>query len=93
VVEPAHEGHEHLEVPASALFQKFGAGTIRNLCDGTLTLVIWESAWRQAGGEQAFGDADIKAINKNSLRARYERTDFVESLDLDHIKPVLKGHP
>jgi hypothetical protein len=33
------------------------------------------------------------ATNKNALRARYERTTFVPSLDLDHVKPILKGHP
>jgi hypothetical protein len=78
----------------SILFAKFGAGTIQTLCDGAVTLAtIWESAWRVAHGEQKFSAADIKAISKNSLRARYERQDFVRSLDLDQIKPVLKGHP
>jgi len=78
----------------SVLFQKFGDGTIGTLCDGAVTLAaIWESAWQAAGGEQKFAAADIKAINKNSLRARYEKVDFVRSLDLDHIKPELKGHP
>jgi hypothetical protein len=78
----------------SILFEKFGDGTIATLCDGTKTLaMIWESAWIVGKGEDKFPKKDIVAINKNSLRAKYERLDFVESLDLDHIQPVLKGHP
>jgi hypothetical protein len=55
--------------------------------------MIWESAWIKGEGEQRFTNAQIKAMNKNSLRSRYERPTFVESLDLDDIQPVLKGHP
>jgi hypothetical protein len=78
----------------SILWQEFGAGTIAAFCDGAVTLaMIWESAWIKGGGEQRFTHAQMKAMNKNSLRARYERTTFVESFDLDHIQPVLKGHP
>jgi hypothetical protein len=55
--------------------------------------VIWESAWIKGQGETKFTQAQMVAMNKNSLRARYEKTSFVESLDLDHIQPVLKGHP
>jgi hypothetical protein len=78
----------------SILWQAFGAGTIAAFCDGAVTLaMIWESAWIKGDGEQRFTDAEMKAMNKNSLRFRYERTTFVESLDLDHIRPVLKGHP
>jgi hypothetical protein len=78
----------------SVLWEKFGNGTIATFCDGTATLaMIWESAWNAGGGESAFDLSEMKAMNKNALRARYERTDFVESLDLDHIRPVLVGHP
>jgi len=90
----AQEGGGKSKKVTQKLFDQFGDGTIQTMCDGTKVLaMIWESAWRVAGGEQKFANADIKAINKNSLRARYEKTDFVESFDLDHIKPVLKGHP
>ena len=76
------------------LWERFGDDTIETLCDGAVTLaVIWESAWRVANGEQRFAGAAMQAINKNALRARYERTSFVPSFDLDHIKPVLVGHP
>ena len=78
----------------SVLWQQFGTGTIKTLCDGAVTLaVIWESAWIVGGGEGRFQPVDIKPMNKNSLRSRYEKTDFVESFDLDHIRPHLKGHP
>ena len=78
----------------SILWNAFGDGTIATLCDGTKALAaLWESAWRVADGENRFTAAQIVAMNKNALRARYERTDFVPSLDLDHIRPVLKGHP
>ena len=78
----------------SVLWDKFGDGTIATLCDGTMTLaMIWESAWKRGNGENRFSDAQIKAINKNSLRAMYEKPSFVQSLDLDHIQPVLVGHP
>jgi len=78
----------------SVLWQQFGDGTIASLCDGTLTLaMIWESAWIKAGGEQRFTQNQIQPIHKNSLRAKYEKTTFVPSLDLDNIRAVLKGHP
>jgi hypothetical protein len=76
------------------LWDNFGDGTIATLADGCVTLaVIWESAWRAGGGEQRFSMGDMDPINKNSLRARYEKQSFVRSLDLDHIKSVLEGHP
>jgi hypothetical protein len=78
----------------SVLWQQFGDGTIATLCDGTMTLaMIWESAWIKGQGEARFDQAQITRINKNTLRAKYEKTTFVPSLDLDHIRPVLKGHP
>lgn len=78
----------------SVLWQEFGGGTIAALCDGAVTLaMIWESAWIKGGGEQRFTNAQMKAMNKNSLRSRYEQITFVKSLDLDQIQPVLKGHP
>jgi hypothetical protein len=78
----------------SVLWAEFGEGTIATFCDGAVTLaMIWESAWIQGNGEQRFTNAQIKAMNKNALRSRYERPTFVESLDLDHIQPVLKEHP
>lgn len=78
----------------SVLWQQFGTGTIASLCDGAMTLaVIWESAWIQGQGESRFTLAQMVAIHKNSLRARYEKTTFVQSFDLDHIRPALKGHP
>ena len=78
----------------SVLWEAFGEGTIGTLCDGAVTLaMIWESAWKKGLGEQRFTSAEMVAINKNSLRAKYEKPSFVPSLDLDHIQPVLKGHP
>ena len=78
----------------SVLWKAFGDGTIATLCDGTKALAaLWESAWRVADGETRFSMAAMQPMNKNALRNRYERKTFVESLDLDHIRPVLKGHP
>jgi hypothetical protein len=78
----------------SVLWDQFGDGTIATLCDGAKTLaMIWESAWIEGGGEQRFAQNQLQPQNKNALRARYEKKSFVESLDLDHIQPVLKGHP
>jgi hypothetical protein len=78
----------------SVLWNQFGDGTIATLCDGAKTLaMIWESAWIEGGGEQRFAQNQIQPQNKNALRARYEKKSFVESLDLDHIQPVLQGHP
>ena len=78
----------------SVIWNAFGDGTIATLCDGTKALAaLWESAWRVADGETRFSMAAMQPMNKNALRNRYERKTFVESLDLDHIRPVLKGHP
>ena len=85
-----HAGRRIEDVTAHSGF----TGTIKTLCDGAVTLaVIWEGAWIVGGGEGRFQPVDIKPMNKNSLRSRYEKTDFVESFDLDHIRPHLKGHP
>ena len=77
----------------SVLWNAFGDGTIATLCDGTKTLAaLWESVARRRW-ETRFSMAAMPPMNKNALRNRYERKTFVESLDLDHIRPVLKGHP
>jgi hypothetical protein len=78
----------------SVLWDAFGPGTIATLCDGTVTLAsIWESAWRVGGGSARFKNAQLQAVDRDALRARYEDPTFVRSLDLDNIRAVLKGHP
>jgi hypothetical protein len=76
------------------LWEQFGPATIATLCDGTVTLAtIWESAWRMGGGSKRFKSAQMQALDRGALQARYVNPAFVPSLDLDHVQGVLKGHP
>jgi hypothetical protein len=77
----------------TTLWDAFGPGTIATLCDGTVTLAtIWESAWREGGGEQRFSVSQMQALDRAALQARYEDPAFVPSLDLDHVEAVLQPH-
>jgi hypothetical protein len=82
-------GGGHSKALTTALFQRFGTETAKVMADGTVTLaMLWESAWRVALAEGKFDD-QLDPVNKNSLRALYEKTTFVPSLDLAHIEGEL----
>jgi len=51
--------------------------------------MVWKSAWKQGGNPSIPGIGKIKT---SVLRNIYiDQTNFVPSLDLDHIGSVLKG--
>ena len=75
-----------------ALWRQFGDSTIGLLVDGALTLaMIWQSAWKVAGGDSAFSAAQLAALDRSVLQRLYEDPGYVPSLVLDDIGPVLKG--
>jgi len=75
-----------------ALWRQFGDSTIGLLVDGALTLaMIWQSAWKVAGGDSAFSAAQLAALDRPVLQRLYEDPGYVPSLVLDDIGPVLKG--
>ena len=72
------------------LWRQFGDATIEVMADGARVLAqVWESAWLAGNGE-SIAQAKLKPIPKKELMKLYRQSDFVPSLDLDHIKPVLR---
>ena len=66
------------------------SATIEVMADGARVLAqVWESAWLAGNGE-SIAQAKLKLIPKKELMKLYRQSDFVPSLDLDHIKPVLR---
>jgi hypothetical protein len=83
-------GGGHSKALTKALFNQFGVATGKVMADGTVTLaMLWESAWRVAEAEGTFSSSELGPVNKNSLRSLYEKTDFVQSLELANIEPEL----
>ncbi|WP_231946790.1 S1/P1 Nuclease [Leifsonia sp. 21MFCrub1.1] len=77
-----------------ALWTAFGPLTIGVLADGALTLaMLWQSAWKAAGGDAAFSSGALTAVDTAALQALYEDPAFVPSLTLDEIGPVLQSAP
>lgn len=73
----------------TALWEQFGADTVRNMADGVLTLaMLWESAWNVGGGEER-DDWVLDAVDEKTLQKLYEDPKFMQSLDLDAIGAVL----
>jgi hypothetical protein len=75
------------------LWKKFGPQTISVMTDGAKVLArLWEGAWTEGKGGlipvNELGPIDPEILNGHS-----RNPEFVESFDLDHIKPHLKGHP
>jgi hypothetical protein len=71
------------------LWDIFGAKTGAAMADGVHVLAaIWHGAWTAGQGDKV-PPAKIAPIDPVLLKARYEDTGFVESLDLDHIGAVL----
>ncbi len=73
-----------------ALWDAYGDATIETMLDGSQVLaMIWDSAW-SAGKGDSIPQGSLAAIKKETLQELYENTEFVPSLDLDHIGAVLK---
>jgi hypothetical protein len=73
-----------------ALFQQFGTDTAAVMADGARVLaMIWKSAWT-AGGGAAIAAGEIKGRTHKNIKALYQDPEFVPSLTLDDIGPVLK---
>jgi len=73
------------------LWDRFGEKTIQVMADGARVLArIWEGAWTEGSGipQSVLGPKDPDELNELT-----RDPEFLESLDLDHIKPRLKGHP
>jgi hypothetical protein len=65
--------------------------TARVMADGAHVLaMLWASAWKAGGAPAALS---VDAVDRQALMALYRNPKFVESLDLDHIGPVLTEAP
>jgi hypothetical protein len=83
-------GGKDLAAVKDALWKKFGDKTIQVIADGARALAaIWQSAWDTTDGGNV-APSKLTHIRRDNLSDRYNDATFVPSLDLDHIKPVLK---
>lgn len=64
------------------MWDKFGARTAECQALGCLRLAsLWQSAWVEGGGD-AIPNTKLMAISESTLRQKYERKTFLESLSL-----------
>lgn len=73
----------------SALWKKFGAGTVKVIVDGCRTLaMLWESAWVEGKGAK-IPKAALNAVSRTKLQQIYEAQDFLPSQPLGSIDQLL----
>ena len=73
------------------LWESFGDQTIATMVEGVRALTrIWQSAWVEGGGD-TIDPASLSAIPEPSLVALYTKADFVPSLRLKDLGPVLSA--
>jgi hypothetical protein len=73
-----------------ALWEQFGDQTVTVMTDGAQVLArIWEGAWAEGGGD-AILLSNLGVIDPALLMGLYRNLEFVESLDLDQIGPILR---
>ena len=73
-----------------ALWQTFGEATADVMADGARYLaLLWDSAWAQGNGA-AIASQKLKQLDEGDVRERYIDKNFVPSLTLDKIGPILK---
>jgi hypothetical protein len=71
------------------LWEEFGEKTIALMTDGARVLArIWEGAWIEGNG-QAIPEDELGPIDPDALNEYCRDITFVESVDLDHIEPLL----
>ena len=76
---------------ADHLWTQFGQDTIQVMADGARTLaMLWESAWAEGGGTAKLANAG-KNIKPSAFKSLYIQPNFLPSLTLAQIKPVLSG--
>ncbi len=74
------------------LWSQFSEQTAACMADGAQLLAdLWDSAWTVGRGEH--GAEPPGQIEQGKLAAIYRSKDFLPSLDLDSIEPVLKESP
>jgi hypothetical protein len=68
---------------STVLWDEYGEQTIEAIADGCRTLaMLWESAWREGGGDGNIPDAQLRTRNWFNLRQIYYSQDFVPSVPL-----------
>jgi hypothetical protein len=71
------------------LWEKFGKKTISSMQSGShLLAVLWESAWKVGGGEQAV--KKTAALSQNTAMSICADKDFLPSMTIDKIGKLLK---
>lgn len=74
----AHSGKERI----AALWDEHGQATLERMADGATALAsMWQGAWILGGGSK-IAKTKLVAVNKNSLRTRYENRAFAPSVYL-----------
>jgi hypothetical protein len=71
------------------LWEKFGDKTVEVMTEGSkLLALLWESAWKEGGGDKAF--TDLEACEQSDLSAYYVKKTNLTSYRLTQIKTHLK---
>jgi hypothetical protein len=82
IIQAYNEGqqkHNQLAV----MWEELKDPTIERLVDGVLTLAaIWDAAWQEGNGDQNIASAQLKEIDYEKLRARYQISTFAPSYRL-----------
>jgi hypothetical protein len=62
------------------------------MADGARVLAMtWDAAWRAGEGERNITRSKLVQVPTGALQDLYDNPDFVPSLDLDSIGPVLES--
>jgi hypothetical protein len=89
IVQAWNEGADSHGSRSKAFWAKFGKKTIQVMQDGThLLAVLWESAWKDGGGEAKVKSTD--ALTEKRAKEIYEDRDFVPSCYINEIGEQLK---
>jgi len=83
-------GAGNSQATLKAMWNDLGKATAQVMFEGARTLaLIWESAWTKGQGS-AIADGKLTELDRDDVRSRYIDREFVPSLTLDKVGPVLK---
>ncbi len=74
------------------LWKDFGKKTIVRMGEGCICMAeIWASAWAEGKGEQNVAASQLKAQDTTALSDLYRKSDFLPSMSLARMIPLLTG--